>query len=49
MTGGLQAGRSLMKGNMPTPTPLAVPKRRARALNEEAAGAIAEEPAAGAN
>jgi glutathione-regulated potassium-efflux system protein KefB len=39
-TGGIQAGRDLLKGNMPTPAPLAPPRARGRALNEEAAEAI---------
>ena len=34
---GLQAGRDLMKHNVPTPTPLTPPKRRGRPLSEETA------------
>ena len=44
LSGALQAGRDLMKGNMPTPSPVAPPRQRGRAMNEEAAGAIAEKP-----
>jgi len=42
MSGGLQAGRKLMKGNIPepVPTPLAPPKRRGEAMNEGAADAL---------
>ena len=41
-SGGLQAGRSLMKGNIPepVPTPLAPPRRRGEAMNEGAADAL---------
>jgi glutathione-regulated potassium-efflux system protein KefB len=44
MTGGLQAGRGFMKGNLPqpVPTPLTTPKQRGRALNEETAAALEE-------
>ena len=44
IAGGLAAGRSLMRGNMPTPqpAPLIVPRKEGRALNPEAAGVIAE-------
>ncbi|MBL8538336.1 MAG: cation:proton antiporter [Hyphomonadaceae bacterium] len=40
--GGVEAGRSLLRGNMttPQPTPLLVPAREGKALNEEAADAI---------
>jgi glutathione-regulated potassium-efflux system protein KefB len=37
IAGGIKAGRGLMKGNMPVPTPLTPPKRPGQALNEEAA------------
>ena len=42
MSGDLQSGRGLMKGNMagPTPTPLTQPRRPGRAMNEEAAGVL---------
>lgn len=47
LTGGITAGRYLMRGNMPTPEPepYRAPRRGKQALNEEAAGAIAEDPA----
>jgi glutathione-regulated potassium-efflux system protein KefB len=43
LVGGIQAGRTLLRGNMttPEPAPLVVPGRGARALNQEAATAIA--------
>jgi glutathione-regulated potassium-efflux system protein KefB len=37
IAGGIKAGRGLMKGNMPVPTPLTPPRRPGQALNEEAA------------
>ena len=37
ITGGLMAGRDLMRGNAPTPGPLVKPKREARPLSEETA------------
>ena len=42
VSGGLQAGRRLMKGNIPepVPTPLAPPKRPGQAMNEGAADAL---------
>lgn len=42
VSGGLQAGNMLMKGNIPepTPTPLATPKRAGQAMNEGAADAL---------
>ena len=42
ITGGFDAGRSLMRNNTPTPqpAPLTVPRRESKALNEEAAEAI---------
>lgn len=44
IAGGLEAGKSLLRGNMvtPQPAPLVVPSRKARALNESAAEAIDE-------
>lgn len=46
-TGGITAGRGLMRGNAvtPTPEPYVRPKRESRALNEEAAEALGEEVA----
>lgn len=42
LSGGLQAGRSLMRGNIstPQPEPYIKPRREGRALNEEAAEAL---------
>lgn len=42
ISGGLQAGRRLMKGNIPepTPTPLTPPRRAGQAMNEGAADAL---------
>jgi glutathione-regulated potassium-efflux system protein KefB len=42
ITGGLQAGRGFMKGNMPepVPTPLLPPRKAGKAMNEEAAAAL---------
>jgi len=47
LTGGLAAGRSLMRNNQqtPQPEPYRAPRRDTKALNEEAAEAIGEEPA----
>lgn len=44
IAGGIEAGKSLIRGNMatPQPAPLTVPSRGARALNEEAKEAIEE-------
>ena len=44
IAGGLRAGLSLMRGNIATtqPAPLVVPRKGAKALNEEAADAIGE-------
>ncbi len=44
IAGGLEAGRSLLRGNMqtPEPAPLVTPRKKAQALNEEAAEAIAD-------
>ncbi len=49
IAGDIQAGRRLMKGNIPepTPTPLTPPRRPGQAMNEEAADALGERPAAG--
>lgn len=33
LTGGLAAGRSMLKGNQPTPTPLATPRKPGRIMN----------------
>lgn len=46
ITGGIEAGRSLLRGNMttPQPAPLVTPRKKARALNEEAADAISDAP-----
>ncbi len=45
IAGGLEAGRALIRGNLttPQPAPLTVPRREAKALNEEAAEALEEE------
>jgi glutathione-regulated potassium-efflux system protein KefB len=45
LAGGIEAGRSLFRNNTqtPQPTPFTVPRREARALNEEAADIIEEE------
>jgi len=47
LAGGLEAGRALIRGNAetPQPTPFVRPRRGGKALNEEAAEAIGEEPA----
>ena len=44
VAGGLQAGRSLIRGNMvtPQPAPYVKPRRESRPLNEEAAGVLEE-------
>jgi glutathione-regulated potassium-efflux system protein KefB len=46
LAGGLTAGRSLMRNNQqtPQPAPYRAPRRDTKALNEEAAEAIGEEP-----
>jgi glutathione-regulated potassium-efflux system protein KefB len=48
ISGGLQAGRRLMKGNIPepVPTPLTPPKRPGQAMNEGAADALGGRAAA---
>ncbi|RZJ03695.1 MAG: potassium transporter [Brevundimonas sp.] len=45
LSGGLQAGRNLMRGNLssPQPAPYIKPRREGQALNEEAAEALEEE------
>ena len=43
LTAGLAAGSSLLIGNAPKPQPFTPPRRAARALNEEAAAALARE------
>ncbi|KPF78041.1 potassium transporter [Brevundimonas sp. AAP58] len=45
LTGGITAGRGLMRGNAvtPTPEPYVKPKREGQALNEEAAEVLEEE------
>ncbi|MBX9450461.1 MAG: monovalent cation:proton antiporter-2 (CPA2) family protein [Mesorhizobium sp.] len=47
VVGGIYAGNQLLKGNQPTPTPLATPKRGGSAGNEEAAEAIRRAAASG--
>ncbi len=44
VAGGIEAGRSLMRGNMvtPTPEPFSVPRRGGQPLNEGAAGILAD-------
>jgi glutathione-regulated potassium-efflux system protein KefB len=44
LTGGLQAGRGFMKGNLsaPVPTPLTTPKQAGRALTKETADVLAK-------
>ncbi|MDO9078564.1 MAG: monovalent cation:proton antiporter-2 (CPA2) family protein [Brevundimonas sp.] len=45
LSGGLQAGRSLMRGNLatPRPAPYVKPRREGQALNEEAAEVLEDE------
>jgi len=45
LSGGLQAGRGLVRGNMvtPRPAPYVKPRREGQALNEEAAEALEDE------
>ena len=45
LSGGLQAGRSLMRGNMatPRPAPYVKPRREGQALNDEAAEVLEED------
>jgi glutathione-regulated potassium-efflux system protein KefB len=42
LSGGAQAGRDLMRGNVatPQPAPYVKPRREGQALNEEAAGVL---------
>ncbi|MEO3385745.1 monovalent cation:proton antiporter-2 (CPA2) family protein [Mesorhizobium sp. CAU 1741] len=40
VAGGIYSGNQLLKGNQPTPTPLAKPRKEGTAGNEEAAAAI---------
>ena len=49
LTGGLTAGRSLMRGNMvtPEPEPYIPPKREAQPLNQETAVVLEEDDARG--
>jgi glutathione-regulated potassium-efflux system protein KefB len=44
MTGGLQAGRDLMRGNEPQPTPLAPVRREAKPLTAETAAIAGPDP-----
>jgi hypothetical protein len=44
MTGGLQAGRDLMRGNEPQPTPLAPVRREAKPLTPETAAIAGPDP-----
>ena len=48
VAGGIQEGRWLMRGNMPTPTPepFSVPRKGGEALNKEAADAMKKSPKA---
>jgi len=48
LTGGLQAGRALMRGNIatPKPEPFSVPRRTGRGLNKEAEAALGDAPKA---
>ncbi|MCV0396924.1 MAG: monovalent cation:proton antiporter-2 (CPA2) family protein [Rhizobiaceae bacterium] len=40
LSGDIYSGTGLLKGNMPTPRPLAEPRSKGRAMNEETAAAI---------
>lgn len=44
VAGGLAAGRALIQGNVPKPTPFTPPKRAARPLSEETATIAASKP-----
>jgi len=46
IVGGSHAGKELLRGNGPKPTPFTVPKRAARALSEETAEVITQPAAA---
>jgi glutathione-regulated potassium-efflux system protein KefB len=43
VAGGIYAGNALLRGNAPTPTPLATPRQTGQALSEETAAIIAQE------
>lgn len=43
VAGGIYAGNALLRGNAPTPTPLATPRQSGQALSEETAAIIAQE------
>lgn len=45
VAGDILSGNTLLKGNSPVPAPLAQPRRKGKALNEEAAEAIAKKDA----
>jgi glutathione-regulated potassium-efflux system protein KefB len=49
LAGGLAAGRGLLLGNVPRPTPLTPPRRSARPLSAETAAVTGGDPAAGAS
>jgi glutathione-regulated potassium-efflux system protein KefB len=51
LTGGVQAGRGFMKGNMPVPvpTPLTTPKQAGRALTKETADVLTTKPTVSAD
>jgi len=51
LTGGLQAGRALMRGNIatPKPEPFSVPRRTGRGLNKEAEEVLGDAPKAPAS
>jgi len=49
VAGGIYAGNQLLRGNQPTPTPLAKPRQEGRAGNEETAAAIRKTPDAEAS
>jgi glutathione-regulated potassium-efflux system protein KefB len=42
IVGGMYAGKELLRGNGPKPTPFTVPKRAARALSEETAEVMSQ-------
>lgn len=45
VAGGIYAGNDLLRSNVPTPTPLAPPRRTGQALSEETAAIITQEKA----